>query len=359
MKSGIRMLYPLNTLRFFAAVGIYLFHLNIGNNLAGISLPVFFLLSGFVMAYNYKNEFFSLNFRYYLKYFYGRLARLYPLHLLTFIISIPLMQISQTETSIKSTFLILSLLQTYIPLGKLCFGFNGVSWFLADVLFFYAITPILLNFFYRVNMISHAKRLIALQICLYVIAIFFAYLFRNDMTQYSLGWWFISISPYYNLIYYLLGFSAALLFASINGKDKLNFKHRALLFSLIEVIAISLFIISLYCCYTIYVPFAGNLWLFPSLTILIFVLAFQEGIISHVLSFKQLVCLGSISFEIYMLHFLVIRYSINIFNFNYIELSDLTARFVEIMVFIFVILLSWVVNRYFDKPAKDYLINKF
>lgn len=359
MQPRNEMICSLTALRFFAAIGIYICHISTAEIVSTISISFFFLLSGFVISFNYSNKFFNNTLNYSLKYFVSRLARIYPLHLLTFIIMIPIMEIYQFETSIKSTIMILFLLQTYIPLGKAAFGFNGVSWFLADILFSYAMTPLLLYILHHTGTISKPKKLIALQFCLYAIAIYFAYLFRNDMNQFSLGWWFISISPYYNIIYYFLGILTGLLFLSINHNCKQAFKYKPLIINIIEVFSVIFFMISVHCAYTIHLPFARNLWFFPSLTILIFVFAFQKGMISTALSFKPLVILGSISFEIYMLHYPIILYFGYIFKFNYLVQSGINAVLVKSILFIFIILISLGVNRVFENPARSYLISRF
>ena len=76
------MLRPLTSLRFVAAMGVVLQHAGIGGY-GSISVTFFFVLSGFVIAYSNASKFQSLNVHESVRFWLLRLARLYPVHLLT------------------------------------------------------------------------------------------------------------------------------------------------------------------------------------------------------------------------------------------------------------------------------------
>ena len=89
-------LLPLTSMRFLAALFVLLSHLSFLKDNSSYSLffvedgfigvTFFFILSGFILAYSYSEKFIrdEVSKR---KYFIARIARIYPLHLLTFIIA--------------------------------------------------------------------------------------------------------------------------------------------------------------------------------------------------------------------------------------------------------------------------------
>ncbi|MEM7478835.1 MAG: acyltransferase [Planctomycetota bacterium] len=87
---------PLTSLRFFAAFFVYAFHVRAFvypeiDELTGfisygyIWVDFFFLLSGFVLAYNYSQRLSSKSL---LKFFVARIARIYPVHIVTLLLSV-------------------------------------------------------------------------------------------------------------------------------------------------------------------------------------------------------------------------------------------------------------------------------
>src|SRR5581483_6537358 len=75
--------------RFVAALGVFIFHLkNIDSGISpawngsyGLFVDMFFILSGFVISYSYPAG--SIGIRGYARFLVRRIARIYPLHLLT------------------------------------------------------------------------------------------------------------------------------------------------------------------------------------------------------------------------------------------------------------------------------------
>src|SRR5215475_12953654 len=77
--------------RFVAALGVFIFHLkNIDNGISpawngsfGLFVDMFFILSGFVISYSYPST--SSGIQSYYRFMVRRIARIYPLHVLTLI----------------------------------------------------------------------------------------------------------------------------------------------------------------------------------------------------------------------------------------------------------------------------------
>ena len=81
------MIKSLQGLRALGMLGIFLFHS--GLLLKG-TFPVtfFFMLSGFVLYYSYSNRIETMNFNERINWIIKRMKKLYPVHLITFIMSI-------------------------------------------------------------------------------------------------------------------------------------------------------------------------------------------------------------------------------------------------------------------------------
>src|ERR1051325_12098355 len=89
----------LTAFRFLAAMAVFIFHLpdfqghrnNIYFPKGYVGVTFFFILSGFVLAYNYHDKFLSLDRGGIKKFYLARFARVYPVHFLTFLAAIPLL----------------------------------------------------------------------------------------------------------------------------------------------------------------------------------------------------------------------------------------------------------------------------
>lgn len=157
-KLGNKPLPALTSLRFFVAVLVVTFHYmprevgfmplfrNIVNH-GYVGVSIFFVLSGFILAYNYRDEQFSLRevrWRFYTR----RIARIYPamaastlLHLPLFLYSL-IVSLPPGSALLRGgavTLLTLSLIQSWIPysLGQL----NAPSWTIAVEMFLYSSLP--------------------------------------------------------------------------------------------------------------------------------------------------------------------------------------------------------------------------
>ena len=154
-------LRPLTAFRFFAALAVFLHHVGdfcgrdpilarlyrrvLFEGFSGVSF--FFLLSGFILTYNYHQIFASMRGCAVWRFYVARFARIYPVHVLAFAAMLPLCYgeffVAQ-GIAIKRALTNLTLIQSFIPLRDYYFSFNAPSWSLSDEFFFYALLPLLL-----------------------------------------------------------------------------------------------------------------------------------------------------------------------------------------------------------------------
>lgn len=145
--------------RFVAALGVFIFHLkNIDKGIApawngsyGLFVDMFFILSGFVISYSYPAG--SIGIRGYARFLVRRIARIYPLHLLTLLAFVVLAWIGvQGPTSHASALDFIHnalLVQAWGVTDHL--SFNSPSWSISAELFCYLLFPLLMLLAGRVS----------------------------------------------------------------------------------------------------------------------------------------------------------------------------------------------------------------
>lgn len=115
----------------------------------------FFVLSGFVLCCGYGNKVVQGEFST-SKFFWRHFWRLYPLHLLLFVATVFLDWRIGHVYDLAQLMAPLLLVQSWIPSNHTLFVANGVSWFLCDTLFFYAVFACIFKTILRLPLASLA-----------------------------------------------------------------------------------------------------------------------------------------------------------------------------------------------------------
>lgn len=148
--AQIRKIQVLQGLRGIAFLLIFISHCNYrlnsyGRNiftwLGGLGVSIFIMLSGYLLMENHHSD--SLNAIEYLK---KKLKKVYPLHILTLIMALPL-TIGGLKT-IKywiALFQNLALVQSWSTDWEIYFSFNAVAWYLSIYVFFILISPLVIR----------------------------------------------------------------------------------------------------------------------------------------------------------------------------------------------------------------------
>lgn len=152
------MIGSLQSLRFVFCIMIFLHHYTVdgeslfyAGGVCGVSF--FMILSGFVMSAGYSEKVACPSFTR-TRFFIKRLIRLYPLHLLCLLGFLFLHFSTLSVMGYLKLIPNVLLLQSWIPVKGVYFSGNAVSWCLSDMLFFYAMFPVLSR---GLNRLEHKK----------------------------------------------------------------------------------------------------------------------------------------------------------------------------------------------------------
>lgn len=275
-------LLSLHGLRALSTIGIFLFHSGLLPN-GTFPVTLFFMLSGFLMYYTKSN--WCGSYKEWVKFYYFKKLKLfYPLHFLTFIMSIFIGKMwidfskQQLIRGALNVLLIHSFFKDYV------FQYNGLSWYLSVTMFLYLIS------FFLLKIVNHIKKpsFAIIVIILVVLSINTANRFGADLYVYT--------NPIYRVLDFLLGMiiSKAFMNNTITIK-KSNF---------IEILLVFFFVVQ----YLLSLKIGYDPGYYSVLfAVSLYVFAVGEGCISRILSSKGLSVVSKYSFEIYMFHELCLR----------------------------------------------------
>lgn len=259
-----------------------------------------FVVSGFLVGYNYFYIECPATWRESFRYAYSKFLKFWPLHFLTMLLVLvvkvrPLF----TVPNLIRTILNILLLQAWSPCQETYFAYNGASWFLSALLFCYFMAPILIHFSKRI------KGSITLFLGVFFIRYGIEYIelvYPGQFLNFQ-----IHTNPIVRCLEFFMGMLMVPIFIYL--KEHIE-KNRKLLFSVLEVsmffsVAYLIYFYNLYWYRAMYVGIF-------CLTIMLF--AFDNGIISKFLNLKIFKLFSQIQFEFYILHQAMIICLENFFN---------------------------------------------
>ena len=316
-------LAPLTSLRFVAAMMIVVHHIKLyfpwswsvdapATLVHGVSF--FFVLSGFILTHAYTSQ----PFPGYRQFLWKRFAKLWPLHVFALLMLVTFVRpdsITFDGPGIFSKWVQLAsnltLTHALMPFTSYAFSWNGVSWSISTEAAFYLAFPLLL-----VNIRStwHWKligsALVAGAMILVLKAFHLpAYGGINEVSLESATY----TNPLIRGFEFCLGMATWVLWDRYVRGSKLP----AHIWAAIEVAVLAVIVLWLWKGFfvlhahihwvTILLLFerAGSCWLFAAL---IAVIASGRGAIGQLLSYRPLVFLGEISFAVYMVHQILLKF---------------------------------------------------
>ncbi len=282
-------LTSLSGLKLIAVIGILACHTSLipAFDACARMVEVLFVISGFLMAYNYQNketkDFTALTI---LK---RKLKKLFPIHLITFLLQLFFVGYWAEKTlNFKFTIGILNLSFMHAWFKSTEFSFNNVSWFLSALLFCYIITPTLKSVLKK-----HSPLLIFTLIT--STRFYLEYTINTEPRSISLD---LHCNPFIQSLNYSLGYIVGTFFTSTNPlntmfKEKLKFFEH----SLLEILIYTLYIL---CCIKLD-NFYRIFFILLALP-LVYLSAHNQGIISKFLSLSFIQKSSTLTLELFMFH---------------------------------------------------------
>jgi len=297
--TGVRTLLALNIV-FFHFTPPHMHYLYPLINNSYVFVGFFFLLSGYILAYNYADRAKPLVKR---QFWLARFARLYPVYLLSLVLSFAMLQAEWHARSHgefwAGVVLTPLLLQGWSP--ALATFWNTVAWTLSAEVLLYAAFPWLV----RLPWPKTPGRLIALLLGVWALGLVphMLYLALNPdhltgpVNRYSSGFWLRAIK--YTPLAYVCTFLAGVTLGKIQAGIKLTSQQRTF------VAGASLALLAAFFATTVervpYILMHGGL-LVPLFAALVIGLSGQN-VFATIFAWRPIVLLGQTSFCLYLLHF--------------------------------------------------------
>ena len=362
---------------------------------SGFGMTLFFVLSGFVIHYNYATLVTAGRLPGVAAYLWARFARLYPLFLLTLLGYVLISRKhyefwtghpAEFESVLRALPYFLFSVQSwvYVPIDGVSLiyvigGSTSLTWSISTEWFFYFLYPLVVFLILR----SHGPRLTGVLVlvwCALWIALTTSLYDRagdidvwavahygpiaqmrepqdDFAAQDSFVRWLLYFSPYLRMGEFVLGSLLAQLYVQLRGIKPGGVENAIGLVVFIAAAA-SMFVISYYA----YSPDVGpnvfrkmymNFALAPSAALLVFCAARYRNVFSDLLSSRPALVLGDASYSIYLVHYLVLMVATKLigsaahgtaFNAVAIVLSTLAVLAISIALY-----------TYYESPARKWL----
>ena len=310
-----------------------------------VFVSFFFLISGFILAYNYADRPAPLNP---LDFWMARFSRLYPVYVLTLIISIPMLiaewHVRSHTQFYEGVVLTPLLLQGCVP--RLATFWNTVTWTLSCEVMLYIAFPWLM----RLRWPRSWGKLLLMLIALWAVGLIphSIYVLHDPdhlghmADRYSDGFWINTLK--YTPLPYVCTFLAGLTLGRLHEAAKLGVRGRMIL-------GLCGFTAAWFVTYHLvtrlpYIMIHGGL-LTPIFGAIILGLAGPSPL-ARIFSIRPLVTIGASTYCLYLLHFNVII----LLQQNHIPERLHVQRFDPWISYVFVVLLALAARKFVEHPAQ-------
>ena len=313
----------------------------------------FFLISGFILAYNYADRPDLSRRRFYV----ARFSRVYPLYFLVLLLSLPFLGQewgAHTRADFWAGVLLTPLaLQGWNPI--LATFWNTVGWTIPAELMLYLAFPYVLELLRKHGWrLETPARLIAAIAVLWVVGItphILYCVFNPDhlpaqATRFTYAYWLRALK--YTPPFYFCTFTAGILLARLHAKLDLNPLFRATL-ALTAILALSVFF-AFGASRIPYVLIHGSL-LLPLFSMLLLGLAGSNPV-SAVFAWRPIVLLGETTFALYLVHFNAFL----LLHFYKIPERLHVAQYDPWISYAFIMLLAVLITFQYERPARNFVL---
>lgn len=274
------------------------------SHLGGFGVELFIMLSGFLTCYWHLDHSIQvLSMWEAVKYAVCKIRKYYLLHIITLVVSLPFVwKHLLLEGDIRYWGIMVInalLLQDWIPKSSVYFSYNGVAWYLSLMIFFLFASSFILRWLKCFSSQLHVMVLIGIVVFEYVLAgLSDYYIVKKEVAH-----WLVYIFPMVRILDFVVGGGMYVLIKRTYQQKK-NVSDIRMLLILFLISSSALILLG-----TRYEHemFSTAVWSIPS-AVLIYLLAEKEQILTTVFEMRWLIFLGNISFELFLLHQLIIRY---------------------------------------------------
>jgi peptidoglycan/LPS O-acetylase OafA/YrhL len=351
-----RRLPSLTGLRIFAALAVYLSHIGPPHGSpkivyslfeAGYSgVTIFFVLSGFVLAVNYFDEFRRLRWVSAYNFFVARFARLYPLYLL--ILFYLVVRQHALGIPIDGWWRNALAIQTWNPHVEVAYSFDSPAWSIGVEVFLYACFPLLVPLIARLRSVrSILICAAAVAVAMFAMAAIFVATGHGSLPATDSGsahrW--LYRTPLTRLGDFALGILAARLFVVLGRERLARFGGGALATAAAAVIVVLMAWPGL-----LFSAWSWDIAYAVPATLLIFGLATgPRGGLARFLSVPAIVLLGEASYAFYLVHFPMISF---LGAGSWVNALTVTEVVYEVMILGAIIALAIGLHVAFELPAR-------
>lgn len=339
----------LTTVRGLAALWVVLFHyrelferllpttkaVSRFVQMGDLAVPLFFILSGFVIYYNFAHTVHPFGMRSYIKYLFVRFGRIYPVHGFTLLLVLLMyigakrMNISiadegyRTADFIRNVFLV----QAWIPGTER--SWNKPSWSISSEWFIYLLLPLVVSFVSRIR--TSGQKLV----CSAILASFTIVVYTVDMS-YSM---IVQVIPTFT--------TGAIIAKCVVNKDRLPTAFlRVLLAASVMLIALTPFLV--------HDDSLVRGILLSCFAILIMCLSILGDSCSKFWTWKPLLFLGEVSYSLYMTHMIVLMIVMPVLIPTHVENFTLILRSVYFIAVVLAIGITTLLCYYsVERPMRS------
>jgi peptidoglycan/LPS O-acetylase OafA/YrhL len=344
---------PLTSLRFAAAMLVFCWHfpatrsiaLILSTGYAGVSF--FFLLSGFILVYTYRSYFESGIRKEEAAAFYrARFARIFPVYAVSMLLALGVLSLcggpnwtgATLAQRVEAIFAQLFFVQSWFADPKIHFGLNGPAWSLSDEAFFYALFPLI------AWLVLSSMRRARTATVLAAAFVGWAAMVLVLLPRHALfdDWLFYAF-PASRLFDFVIGMLLGVAFMRTPNRP-IDLAYGTAR----EVTA--LVILALAVAYSAILPqsLRFSAAFMPFFGCVIYLFAFQQGLISRALSWRKFVMLGEISFAFYMVHATVLSAYGRVAGWSHPPTDFFLALSITIA-------LSYALYRFVEEPLRAYI----
>ena len=347
----------LTSIRFFAAFFVFFSHLEARWPLSGphfitniisqgpVAMSLFFILSGFILTYNYKN---MQPHREYSQFIMRRFARIYPVYILAacltlYWLGVPLH--GDFQALAKIVFLMFTnifIIQAWFP-ASFAYWNDGLSWSLSVEAFCYLLFPAILYYFLKLTDKARKNILIICYLCTILPSISFVLLDPKPIfpTIYAL--------PIFRLPEFIMGIICCLIFFDTKTCKSIQFKFMLTVLFLLGYLA--LFGNSFPVIYIIH-----NFIVIPCFCLIIYYIAHADSQFPfNLLKNKYLKFLGESSYSFYLMQLLPLKWGVTLVAHYHFFAKH--HWFLAITLFVINLLLATACYKLIEKPMRKYLLN--